>query len=57
MVETVKEILNSLYFDVRAPLYNGSDALKGWIQKFYEMNETISEVVLELQHHIPGPLL
>ena len=53
----MKETLNSHYFDVKAPLNNGSGALKGWIQKLYELHETISEVVKELQHHIPGPLL
>ena len=53
----MKEVLNSHYFDVKAPLYNGSGALKGWIQKLYELHEPISEVVNKLQDHIPGPLL
>lgn len=53
----MNEVLNSQYFDLKIPLYNGEVALRGWMQKFYELYEIINTIVQELAQDVPGALL
>ena len=53
----MNEAFNSQYFDLRIPLYKGPVALRGWMQKFYELYEIINKIVQELSQDVPEPLL
>ena len=53
----MKEILDSQYCDIKTPLNNGPIALRGWMQKLYEVHEDISAIVQNVPQLIPSQLL
>ena len=57
LVAGMEEALNSQYLKINTPLYNGKDALSGWMQKSYELHEIINKIAQELFQYIDQQLL
>ena len=57
LVTTLEVVLNSQYFEMNVPINNGPVAVRGWMQKLYDLHEVISNIVQEQELFISGNML
>ena len=57
LVTTLEVVLNSQYFEMNVPINNGPVAVRGWMQKLYDLHEVISNIVQEQELLISSNML